>query len=276
MFAHRLLLIVALATIAACGYDGPSSGVRVVPDVSVVDGAAGAAADASVGEAAGAEVSPGADDGAAGAESGGGSATGSANGSRTGGATGAPEIGTTHSLPASVAIVGDSLTLSAQDEIEGELTALGVDVVAIDGVESRRMTTGGSGLPPGTEAVDAIVEAGVLPEMWIVALGTNDVGAQVSASTFADDVAAVLRRIPSGAPVIWVDLWIRDRPDDVDEANRAIRSVLAFRAESAVVDWHAWGEFPDTITGDGVHLTDRGQVRFAEAIAAAVVAMSAG
>lgn len=270
-----LLLIAFVVLVGACAYDGPSSGVRVAtPDT--VDGGDEAAAPGDDGTSVG-RLLVDSGSSAAAAASDPASASGTANGSAGGDASGRPdsEIAAT-ALPASVAVVGDSLTLSAQDEIETALSTLGVDVIAIDGVESRRMASGGSALPPGTEAVDAIVDAGVLPEVWIVALGTNDVGAQVSASAFADDVAAVLRRIPAGAPVIWVDLWIRDRPDDVAAANRAIRSVVTLRAGSVVVDWHAWGAFPDTITGDGVHLTDRGQIRFAEAIAAAVVALSAG
>lgn len=262
MSPRLVIVVAALVGLSGCGYDGPSSGVRVAAPVSVddddvdsVDGSVGGG-----GRSAGAIV---ATDGASVEQS-----------PTEGVADGAVEVAPER-LPASVAVVGDSLTLSAAAEIEESLLELGLEVVAIDGVESRRMTRGGSALPSGTSAIDDIVEAGELPELWVVALGTNDVGAQVESSAFADDVAAVIRRIPAGVPVIWVDIWIRDRAEAAVDANRAIRSVLAMRPGSFVVDWHSYGEIPDTITGDGVHLTEIGQVRFADAIADAVVTLAA-
>ena len=56
-------------------------------------------------------------------------------------------------LPSTAAVVGDSLTLSASDEIEAYLTALGIEVLAVDGAENRRMTRG-SEPRPGVDVVD--------------------------------------------------------------------------------------------------------------------------
>ncbi len=249
---RSLILVAATLVVAGCGLDA-SSGVSVAGGG---DAPTELGADGAIGDSGG--VRP---------------RTGTPNGlddrDRSGSTVRSPVAADTR-LPGSVAIVGDSLTLSAEDELEAALSAMGVMVMAIDGVESRRMAKGGSDLPPGTDAIDEIVDGGAVPDLWIIALGTNDVGAQVSVDDFRDDVASVLRRIPAGAPVIWVDIWIRDRADAAVEANEAIRSVLAVRPNSFVVDWHAWGYVPDTITGDGVHLTDLGQQRFAATIVSAV------
>lgn len=176
-------------------------------------------------------------------------------------------------MPSSVAVVGDSLTLAAENEIEAALTRLGLDVLVIDGLESRRMVRGGSELPPGVDAIDDVLDAGLEPELWIIALGTNDIGSGSSPDSFDDDVVSVLTRIPPGAPVIWVDLWIRDRSAATAEANGAIRSVAALRPAMRVVDWHTHGDDPGIITRDGIHLTEDGQRLFAASMASVVDAM---
>lgn len=172
--------------------------------------------------------------------------------------------------PRTVAVVGDSLTLSAQDEIESALRAAGLRVIAVEGVESRRMTRGSAEVPPATDSVESILERAD-PDVWVLALGTNDVGAQSGDDAFRAEMGDLLDLLPVDAPVIWVDLWIRDRDDDVVVANRSIRAVLRDRqGVTAVVDWHTEAATPGIIVGDGVHLTDQGQLRFADAMVHAI------
>ena len=172
--------------------------------------------------------------------------------------------------PRTVAVVGDSLTLSAQDEITAALEDDGLTVIVVDGVESRRMTRAAAGVPPGFDSVVEILEQSD-PDLWVFALGTNDVGAQSGIDTFKAEMGELLELLPPAAPVIWVDLWIRDRDDDIVIANRSIRTVLGDRqGVAAVVDWHEHAANPGLIVGDGVHLTDEGQVQFAAAIAHAI------
>jgi lysophospholipase L1-like esterase len=178
-------------------------------------------------------------------------------------------------LPSTVAVVGDSLTESAADEIETTLTRLGIDVMVIDGVESRRMTLGSSAIPPGSEAIEDILAiAPVPPDVWVVALGTNDVGGSAGPSAIAVAVQALLDLIPPDARVIWVDLWIRDQHDEIVAANAAIRQTVGGRSGSAVADWFVHGDEPGVIGEDGVHLTADGQWLFARSIADAIVAQA--
>ncbi len=173
--------------------------------------------------------------------------------------------------PSSVVVVGDSLTVSATDEIADEMAAAGLDVVAIDAIEGRRMARGGASLPPGVDAVQTILELDGPPDLWVIALGTNDVGAQLSVESFRDDMSELLASVPDEAPVVWVDLWIRDREEAIVTANREIRSVLRRRRGTAVVvDWFSQGVVPGVITRDGVHLTADGQRLFATSIVDAV------
>lgn len=175
-------------------------------------------------------------------------------------------------LPATVAVVGDSLTLSAQEEIESALGALGIDVIAIDGAENRRMAHGDDP-PPGLDSITAISEEAT-PALWVLALGTNDVGAQADRERFADDVSRLLEEIPERTPVVWVDIFIRDRQPAVEVANQALRDVLAQRPRAIVADWFSKGDDDGVVTVDGVHLTPDGQQAFAATIVDAVLALS--
>ena len=177
-------------------------------------------------------------------------------------------------IPATVAVVGDSLTVAATDEITDALSRIGVRAVIVDGRESRRMVSGSNGLPSGVSAIEGILDEH-RPELWVVALGTNDVGAAVDVDRFRADLRETLGAIPTGVPVVWVDVWIRDRLDDVVAANAVLHGELAGRAApTAVVDWFSAGSIDGVITGDGVHLTDAGQARFATEIADTVVALA--
>lgn len=252
-------MLVAITTpLTGCGFDGPPGGVAAVAAEPSPGSDLVAAVEATVPGAPSVDADPDVvgQTGAAGASEG-----------RTPSDT---LIAPPEPLPATVAVVGDSLTVSAKDEIETALSARGLTVLAVDGLESRRLAHGGSALPPGVDAVDGI-RADVEPGLWVIALGTNDVASDESLDRFRADLQAVLASIPDGAPIVWVDLWIRGREGPVAEANRIIRSELRRRSGgAAVVDWFAHGTDDGIISGDGVHLTQSGQDLYAVSIVDAI------
>ena len=172
-----------------------------------------------------------------------------------------------------MAVVGDSLTLAASDEIRSALDAVGVEAIAIDGAENRRMIHGAEPAP-GLDSITTIASEAT-PELWVVALGTNDVGAASDPDSYAGDVRRLLDEIPEAAPVVWVDVWIRDRKPAVERANEALREVLAERPGAIVADWYSHGDDAGLVTVDGVHLTADGRRVFAATIVDAVLALSA-
>lgn len=179
-------------------------------------------------------------------------------------------------LPMSVAVIGDSLTLSAKEEISEALASTGIELVVVDGMENRRMTSGSGDVPPATEAIEAVLEESE-PELWVIAMGTNDVGAQTGTEVFRENMDELLDLLSADASVIWVDLWIRDHDDRIVEANEAIRLELGRRrGVGAVVDWHTQADNPGIITRDGVHLTADGQQLFADSIVNAIATTFAG
>lgn len=172
--------------------------------------------------------------------------------------------------PTTIAVVGDSLTVSAREELAAALGAAELEVVAIDAQEGRRMAVGTSTITPGRDAVEEIL-AGADPDLWVIALGTNDVASVESLDGFRSEMGQILDLLPPDAPVVWVDLYIRDRPEPISRANLQIRAELGGRdGGAAVVDWFSRGVDDGVITDDGVHLTPVGQQLFADSIVSAV------
>lgn len=165
---------------------------------------------------------------------------------------------------ASVAIVGDSLTLSATEEITDALARTGLTVVAVDGVENRRIA--GGVVEPGVDAVQRLVAAGVDPDLWVVALGTNDVGAQIERARLRVDIARLLAGLPAHAHVIWVDTHVSGRPQLATEMNSLIRTMTSYDPQVSVADWNTPAADAGVLVADGVHLTPAGQERFADVI----------
>jgi lysophospholipase L1-like esterase len=168
--------------------------------------------------------------------------------------------------PGDVVIIGDSLTLSAEDEIVTQLRLTGVDIVAFDAMENRRDL---DDLPSGATAA-AELAAEHRPDAWVVALGTNDVGGQADPEDFRADVRTLLGALPVDARVIWLDTWIEDRVEGSRELNAVLRQEAVRRGDMTVVDWFQFGDDPGLVRSDGVHLTDAGQRVFAAQIAAAL------
>lgn len=174
-------------------------------------------------------------------------------------------------VPTHVAVVGDSLTVASQDLIEDSLKSLGVKEVMIDGIEGRRMTGRSQGKPPGIEAVEEILGADFDADLWVIELGTNDVGAQVQPESFRDDMKAILSLLPPQTPVVWVNVHLGHHTDATAEANDIIDSVVASRRNASVADWHGVvSESPELLTDDGVHLRSRGEVAYSLVISRAV------
>ncbi len=238
-----------LAMIVACGIDQPSAGVYVIghPTTTLI-------ADINVPDTDGVIVFPP-------------GTPGGRIGDQPDIQPGGQDSTNRRPKPETVAVVGDSLTLSAVEELDAWLTDLGLDVLVIDGVENRRMTHRTRTVSSGADAIAAIL-ADESPDLWVIALGTNDVGG--GTSSLREDVGTLLDLIPDRVPVVWVDLWIRDLPGEIADDNDAIRSVVASRPRSIVVDWHSFGDDDGLIASDGVHLTSSGQRMFAASIAARI------
>lgn len=169
-------------------------------------------------------------------------------------------------MPSSVAVIGDSIALSAEPWVTGALEGLGVDVVAYDAVENRRMVNGSSAVSSGRNAIRDIAAWGADPDLWLVALGTNDVGALTGREAWQVAIDELLAEIPDDADVVWIDTWVRPLDEQAVDFNDALRDELRERDDVWVLDWHRRAGDEGLIVADGVHLTESGRIEYARLV----------
>jgi lysophospholipase L1-like esterase len=175
--------------------------------------------------------------------------------------------------PSTVAVVGDSITVASAERLDEVLSDLGLEVLTIDAQVGRRMTVGERDrLFTGADIVELVAHERS-PELWVIALGTNDIGQYGDPAEVAEQMDALLSRLPAGAPVVWIDTWFRGREEQSEMVNEAVRSVIAARPDSYLVEWSDHAGDAGVLSGDGVHLTTGvGVERFAQVVASGVEA----
>ncbi len=176
----------------------------------------------------------------------------------------------------SVAVVGDSITQGSEAALRFTLTAAGVREIAIDGLTSRRIESGGGRDPePGLDALRRLIEAGADPDVWVVALGTNDIGQYGEPEDYRDLVRAVLAELPDDRPLVWVDVYRGDRPEVTAQFNLLLRAELAGRDRTTVVSWYEQVlADPSLLRGDRVHPTTDGTTVFARLVAQGIATVA--
>jgi lysophospholipase L1-like esterase len=168
----------------------------------------------------------------------------------------------------SVAMVGDSITVRSEAPVADGFRDLGLDVRAIDAASGRRMTAEGGSDGSGLGAVIALAAADP-PDLWVIALGSNDVLQYDGAEEYRAQIVTLLSALPADAPVVWVDTYLEDDPERSDQFNQALRDTLAYRGTSSVADWAAVAP-GDGVLSDGIHPSDEGTHQFADVVMAAV------
>ena len=161
-----------------------------------------------------------------------------------------------------VAMVGDSITVGSTPGLEAAAAELGIDLT-IDAEVGRRMTVGNSP-DSGLDAIaDLLADSGV-PDLWVVALGTNDVG-QYADGEYTAQIETLLDALPAGARVVWIDVYVRDREDASDEFNDELADVLNARGGASIGDWTQFAT-GDGVLSDGIHPSDDGASLFVDLV----------
>lgn len=171
-----------------------------------------------------------------------------------------------------VVVIGDSLTVAADQEIRAALDRLGVGSVEVDAVEGRRMVEDLAGKPSGRTAVGrvaATLDAADV-DVWVIALGTNDVGAQAPTDELDRAIVGVLDTVGTSRPVAWIDVFIGAKPDESADFGARVRTAAIERGTMVVGDWYHPAQDDGMLVTDGVHLTGVGRDAFAETIADSV------
>jgi lysophospholipase L1-like esterase len=166
-----------------------------------------------------------------------------------------------------LAMVGDSITEGSKDELEKAFAGIGLDNVEINAEGGRRMVTSSS-ISSGVEGIEQVLEDGATPDLWVIALGTNDV-ANLEPLQYADAIDEVLAALPPDAPVVWVDCYLSKFKSRSEEFDAVLREVLVARGNAKVVDWASIaGE--DGVLVDGVHPSGFGRDELSRRVAETV------
>lgn len=185
-----------------------------------------------------------------------------------------------------VAVIGDSLTLAAQEETMRYLINAGFGPICIDGGVARRVgPTTNSPVSSGVEVIGRIRASDPVwsdPSVhWVLAFGTNDVGS--STSTYA---AAIQRGIAAvgvtSYPIRWVDVRTRRNEDTRNPARpdwRFLENTWNAKLVAAGLRIIGWSAATATTPSryiialpDYVHLTTTGEVLRGDLIGQSLVA----
>jgi lysophospholipase L1-like esterase len=173
-----------------------------------------------------------------------------------------------------VAMIGDSITNGSRAEIEYVLAAQGVEEVSIEAEDGRRIELGdGTGSPlSGQRALYTMLADGVSPDVWVIALGTNDAGQYADQVDYARLVQLLVDMLPDDVPLVWVDAYRGDQPEGTQEFDDALRATLAGRPDTVVVPWSTIAADParDVLRSDDVHPNEGGRAVFATVVAQGV------
>jgi lysophospholipase L1-like esterase len=165
----------------------------------------------------------------------------------------------------SVVMIGDSITKGSLPYLDERFALLGLDHT-IEAENGKRMAVSVSDNPSGAAVAAFLAENGDgdhTDEVWVVALGTNDISQYSSPDEIAAAVNEVLDEVPDDAALVWVDTFIADRPEQTDAVNSIIRQRVERRGDSVIAPWTAFVEGDGVLTGDGVHPTSGGADVFA-------------
>lgn len=168
-----------------------------------------------------------------------------------------------------VAILGDSLTVQARDDLRVALADRSLKIAALYG---EGLSGGPLSAQIGGSIMGAMVEEYSLdpPDVVVIALGTNDVwhaslGPESFRAAWKRMEAAFSRSCVVGVTVTETTEGLMYDTPEALAVNRVIR-----QGSDVTVDWAHLGTGADLTGFDGIHLSERGRVRFARLVARGV------
>ena len=164
-----------------------------------------------------------------------------------------------------VVMIGDSITKGATPALDERYELLGLDHL-IEAQNGKRIAVSSPDNASGVSIAQFVADNGDgdhTDEVWVVALGTNDVGQYASPDEIAAVVNEILAAVPDDAALVWVDIYFRDRAEAAAEFNAIVRDRVDRRGDSVIAPWASFAPSEGVLTGDGVHPTSEGADVFA-------------
>lgn len=187
-----------------------------------------------------------------------------------------------------VIMVGDSITVASTAQLETMFEQLGFSNVLIESQVGKRTARSFDSNPSGSEVAENLVDLIHSPEigdtaitdddpfdhsneLWVVALGTNDIDQYSNPAERAAAINEMLQMVPDESALIWVDTYFRDRPDGTSEINNTIRDRVSRRGNSAIATWSTVADDDGNLRTDGVHPREQGSIVFANVVGNSII-----
>jgi lysophospholipase L1-like esterase len=183
----------------------------------------------------------------------------------------APAESTTRSK---FAMVGDSITKASSKVLTQVLGDQGFTDIDIEAEVNRRIAVGDGKAEPlsGIKTLFTMISDGVDPDVWGIAMGTNDVGKYKNADDYAALIDQMLSMPDAKVPIFWVDVYNPNQLAGTKLFNTVLRERAAVRANTTVLSWFDLASDPkeNILRTDHIHPNEKGTLVFADLVSAAL------
>ncbi|MEP7047716.1 MAG: GDSL-type esterase/lipase family protein [Ilumatobacteraceae bacterium] len=181
----------------------------------------------------------------------------------------APEVSRTK-----FAMVGDSITKASSVALSAVLGDQGFTAITIEAEVSRRIAVGDGKSEPlsGVKTMATMIATGVSPDVWAIAMGTNDVGKYKTADEYGVLIDQMMSMPDAKVPMVWVDVYNPNQLPGTKMFNLVLRDRAANRGNTTVLSWFELASDPKEkiLRDDHIHPNEKGTVVFADLVSAAL------
>ena len=175
-----------------------------------------------------------------------------------------------------IVMIGDSITVGALPYLEERYAALGYPDAVIEAQSGKRINVNAGENPSGTflastlvEALEANGDTDHADELWVIALGTNDINQYPSADELGAAIDSLLAAVPAESEIVWIDTAYVGEQEGTDMVNATIVERTERRGDSSIGPWSNVAYREGVLSSDGVHPTEVGSEVFAATVVAA-------
>jgi lysophospholipase L1-like esterase len=186
----------------------------------------------------------------------------------------APGVADATTSPTKFAMVGDSITKASSKSLTQVLEGKGFVDVTIEAEVSRRIAVGdGKGEPlSGVKTLFTMLSDGVQPDVWGIAMGTNDVGKYTDRNQYADLIDQMLSMPDASVPIVWIDVYNPNQLAGTKMFNKVLRERAEVRGNTTVQSWFDLASDPQEriLRTDHIHPNALGTIVFADLVSKAL------
>jgi hypothetical protein len=172
------------------------------------------------------------------------------------------------------AMVGDSITRASTKPLTAVLGQLGYTEIKIEAEVSRRIDVGDGKSEPlsGVKTMFSMMAEGVDPDVWAIAMGTNDVGKYTDAAAYGSLIDEMMSMPDVKVPILWVDVYNPNQLAATRMFNLVLRDRANARGNAVVLPWFDLASDPKAkiLRSDHIHPNEAGTLVFADLVSKAL------